>query len=192
MKRKIGSDAVVAALCRRLKASDGDAFEEVFRLFRDDLVRYVRSIVGDDPIAHDLVQDVFLSLWGLRTTLEPSGSLKNYLYRMARNRALRHHRDERLHARKRDEWRNENGANKDVPQARMDAGALDHRIKSWIEELPDRQREAFVLSRFHELSHKEIAALMEISPRTVNNHIMRALENLQGRIQAYDPKFSKR
>ena len=87
-------------LCRRLKASDRGAFEQVFRQLREGLLRYVRSIVENDTVAHDLVQDVFVYLWGLRETLDPSRPLKAYLYRMARNRAYRFLRDERAHAEK--------------------------------------------------------------------------------------------
>lgn len=175
-------------LCRRLRASDRAAFEEVFRLFRDDLLRYVYAIVRDDGDAHDLVQDVFVSLWSLRESLDPARSLRAYLYRMARNRAYRHLRDARLHVEKQPQIAER--LRPSVPEApgdRHDADLLGRRLSAWIEALPERQREAFVLSRFHGLSHHDIAAVMEISPRTVNNHIMRALEHLQACIEAFEP-----
>lgn len=178
------------ALCQRLQASDRAAFEQVFRLLREDLLRHVRSIVNDPALAHDLVQDVFVSLWGLRESLDPSQSLKAYLYRMARNRAYRHLRDERRHRRKQ-ALLSENGTTQPPrplePDATVDAGGLDTRLRAWIHELPARQREALMLSRFHGLSHREVASVMDVSPRTVNNHIMRALKHLADRIQAYEP-----
>lgn len=190
----MASDEVLVTLCRRLKASDRTAFEEVFCLLREDLLRYVYAIVGNDEAAHDLVQDVFLALWGLRTSLEPSGSLKSYLYRMARNRALRHLRDERLHTRKKGEigaGTRETGDSTSVMETKFERDELAGKLRGWIGKLPERQREAFVLSRYHELSHKEIAALMEISPRTVNNHIMRALSELQRRLKSYEAKLQE-
>lgn len=185
-----GTPEVLEALCRRLVQSDRESFERVFRLLRDDLVRYVHSIVGQDTIAHDLVQDVFLALWETRTTLDPSLSLKAFLYRMCRNAAYRHLRDSRTHTRKHDEIRrdyadqHQNGASEEPS---IDAQVLDHRLRAWITDLPERQREALVLSRYHGLSHREVASLMEISPRTVNNHIMRALEHLHEKIRVYEP-----
>ena len=128
--------------------------------------------------------------WDALESLDPTQPLKAYLYRMARNRAYRHLRDERLHAEKhvllmhRAEAR---GPETGWLDAGPDAEQLRLRLHAWIDELPDRQREALVLSRFHELSHREVAAVMGVSPRTVNNHIMRALEHLQGRIQAFEP-----
>lgn len=181
-------------LCRRLKASDREAFERVFRLLREDLLRYVQSIVRSGPVAHDLVQDVFLALWGLRETLDPSQPLRGYLYRMARNRAYRHLRDERSHAEKHVLLQRRAAApGPDAGlDAELDAGVLSERLRAWIEMLPERQREALVLSRFHELSHREIALVMDVSPRTVNNHIMRALEHLQAQVQAFEPTLRVR
>ncbi len=177
-------------LCRRLAASDRVAFERVFRLFRDDLVRYLRSVVKREAVAHDLVQDVFMALWERRETLDPALSLKALLYRMARNASYRHVRDTRTHTRKHElikAERNGQMSNGALSEGGVDAGVLSMKIQQWIGELPERQREALVLSRFHDLSHREIASVMDISPRTVNNHIMRALGHLQERIQAFEP-----
>ena len=186
----MSSSASLAEYCRRLNESDRSAFADLFRLLRDELVRYVRRIVNDDALAHDLIQDVFISLWGLRTSLDPTRSLKAYIYQMAKNRAIRHLRDERIHEEKhqiiKHQSTNHTGK-RGLPDANVDAGALKEKLKTWIHELPDRQREAILLSRFQGLSHKEIADIMAISPRTVNNHIIRALGYLQNRIEAFEP-----
>lgn len=175
-------------LCRRLTRSDGRAFERIYRLIRDELLGYVHSIVTDGPTAHDLVQDVFVSLWNLRTSLDPSRPLRGYLFRMARNRAYRHLRDERIHARKHDVLQRERMESMPtrLPDDDVDADLLDARLRRWLEELPARQKEALVLSRFHGLSHREVGSVMGISPRTVNNHIMRALNALRVRLEAYE------
>ena len=176
--------------CRRLNASDRGAFGDLFRLLRGELILYVRRIVKDDALAHDLIQDVFISLWGLRTSLDPSRSLKAYIYQMAKNRAIRHLRDERIHDEKHKIIKVQSSdlvPTRDLPDSKIDAGTLTAKLKAWINELPDRQREAILLSRFQGLSHREIAEVMSISPRTVNNHIMRALGHLQSRIEAFEP-----
>lgn len=184
------SEAALAALCRRLKASDRAAFERIFRLLREDLVRYAARLTGDGQAAHDLVQDVFLDCWHLRETLDPDRPLRPFLYRMARNRALRYLRDTRTHARKEAELfaeRTSGPAAPADPGAAIDAARLGEELQRWLAALPERQREALVLSRFHQFSHREIAAIMDVSPRTVNNHIMRALEHLQRCAQAFEP-----
>lgn len=185
---------VLEELCRRIKASDRDAFEEVFRMCRDELLRYVRGIVRRNTVANDLVQDVFVDLWGTREGLDPSRSLRAYLYGMARNRALRYLRDTRTHGRKHAilqreaDGRTWNGSGRERD---VDSERLAVMLQRWIEELPERQREALLLSRYHELSHREIAAIMGISPRTVNNHIIRALKFLNDRVRAFEPAMLK-
>ena len=186
----MSSSASFEEYCRRLNESDRSAFADLFRLLREELVRYVRRIVKDDALAHDLIQDVFVSLWNLRTSLDPSRSLKAYIYQMAKNRAIRHLRDERIHDEKHQliKQQSSNKINKrELPDASVDAGTLKTKLRTWINELPDRQKEAILLSRFQGLSHKEIADIMAISPRTVNNHIIRALGHLQSRIEAFEP-----
>ena len=61
------------------------------------------------------------------------------------------------------------------------------RVEGWIEALPDRQREALRLSRVAGLTHQEVAEAMDLSARTVNNHLVRALRTLRDRVRAYDP-----
>jgi len=75
----------------------------------------------------------------------------------------------------------------DAPDEAVEAKDLDAHLTQWIEDLPDRQREALSLSRFEGLSHDAIADVMDISPRTVNNHIVRALRSLRDRLRAYQP-----
>jgi len=178
------------AICERLRASDTSALRELFGLLRDDLLRYVTAIVRDDWIAHDLVQDVFVSLWGLRETLEPGCAIRSYIYRMGRNRAYRHLRDARLHARKHEEIRFERLNGHPVepePGSAIDGEILNQHLRRWTDALPERQREALVLSRFHGMSHREIATVMGISARTVNNHLVRALSFLQEQMKALEP-----
>lgn len=174
------------ALCERLCASDQTALAILFHRLRDPMLRYMQAIVGDAFLAHDLVQEVFLDLWLRRTTLDPKRPLKPYLYRMARNRALRHLRDERRRARKRAEMLPEASPVESLsPDAHLESRQLETLLARWLEELPARQRETLILSRWHGLSHREIAQVMGISPRTVNNHLLRALETLHRRLKAF-------
>ena len=173
-------------LCARLRASDSSALRDLFHLLREELLRYVTAIVRDDTVAHDLVQDVFVSLWDLRERLDPDCALRSYIYRMARNRAYRHLRDERLHAAKHELIMGEQAhmfPQASLPDADTDGELMSEHLRRWLAGLPERQREALSLSRFQGLSHREIAAVMGISARTVNNHILRALAHLEQKIR---------
>jgi RNA polymerase sigma-70 factor (family 1) len=181
--------------CRRLKASDRSAYAELFEAMYEPLFRYVRSITDTPDAARDVTQDAFVRLWEVRDSLSLDQSLEAYLYRIARNRAYNHERNRRTRSEKEEDVREQTSA-QPAPPTRPDtqAGAqqLEERLWRWIGELTDRQREALVLSRFDGLSHDEVADVMGISPRTVNNHIVRALKHLRGRIDDYEPDLLDR
>lgn len=61
------------------------------------------------------------------------------------------------------------------------------KFREWIYDLPERQREAFLLSREQDLSHEEIAEVMDVSPNTVNNHIVKAMRALRDRLKDFRP-----
>lgn len=174
----------------RIRDSDQEALGELFTVLRIPLIRYVLGIVREDTIAHDLVQDSFLSLWKLRESLDPSRSLKAYLYQIARNRAIRHLRDRRTHEEKHGIIKRESSGEiplEEWPDASIERESMHDKLWTWLRALPERQREALELSRFQGLSHREIAEVMEISPRTVNTHITLAIKNLQRNIEDASP-----
>ncbi|HHP7237036.1 RNA polymerase sigma-70 factor [Longibacter sp.] len=178
--------------CRRLTESDRSAYEQVFREMYEPLVRYACSITKSRASAADIVQDVFVRLWESRSRLDPSQSLEAYLYRSVRNRAYNLHRNRRTRSDKQEDVQTEpvgNLSRPPSPDDAMDARDLERHLEAWIDELPNRQREALKLSRFEGLSHEDVAEVMEISPRTVNNHIVRALRSLRERIRTYEPSL---
>lgn len=187
----MSTDEQFTTWCRRIKASDQRAYEQVFRALHDSLFRYALSITGGRASARDVVQDAFMQLWERRSTLDPSRSLEAFLYRMVRNRAYNHQRNHRTRTAKHKLLKEEEGLSHKtsdlLPDTSLNAKTLEAKLEEWIEALPDRQREALLLSRFEGLSHQEIAAVMEISPRTVNNHIVQALKRLRDRIRAFEP-----
>ena len=178
--------------CRRLKASDRAAYAELFEATYEPLFRYVRSITQSAEAARDVTQDAFIRLWEVRESLSPDQSLEAYLYRIARNRAYNHERNQRTRSEKEETVRDRTPAQPAPPTRpddQADAEQFEDRLWQWIGELTDRQREALVLTRFDGLSHDEAADVMDISPRTVNNHIVRALKHLRERVHDYEPNL---
>ena len=169
-----------------VRAGDRGAFAALYDATHDPLYRYTRTITRDDEAAADVLQDVFVKLWSVRHTLDPARSLRALLFGMVRNAALN-----RLRA---DRRRPFDPLGDDDPAApapdaadALAAGDLARALRAWIDALPPRRREAFTLSRFEGLTHEEIAAVMDLAPKTVNNHIVLALQTLRGRLAAYDP-----
>ncbi|TVR63183.1 MAG: RNA polymerase sigma-70 factor [Gemmatimonadales bacterium] len=170
---------------RRVVQSDPSAFESLFRATRESLVRYAFQITGDEAAAADMVQEAFLRFWQRRREHDPSGSVKALLFRTVRNLALNSVRDGKRRAQLLAEGYEPPARATPDPDETLAGQELAGRIRGWMEELPDRQREALTLSRFQGLSHEEIAEVMGVAPRTVNNHLVRALRTLRDRIEAH-------
>jgi RNA polymerase sigma-70 factor, ECF subfamily len=165
---------------RRIRASDERAFHDLFMDSYQPLMRYALNFVKDSDVASDILQEVYAHLWEIRDRLDEKKSLKALLYRMVKNRSInviRSRRPVRLDDVAPSEQPSEEMATESF---RIDAGeVLEQRLSEWIEALPARQREAFELSRYEGLDHHEIAEVMECAPRTVNNHIVSALNTLR-------------
>ncbi len=174
-----------AEWARRLAADDATALRALFDATYEPLWRSVLRIVGDEALARDLAQDAFVRIWDRRATLDPSLSLRALLYRTVRNLALNQLRDDqtRRHLLEDPEAASVSRPRR-APSAlqQIEATELALRLQQFINELPPRQQEALRLSRFDGLSHQEIAEVMGCAPRTVNNHLVRALEQLRARL----------
>ena len=185
------SSRQMAEWCERLRKSDHRAYEEIFRTLYDPLLNYAVYITKSRPVALDIIQDAFLKLWEKRTTLNPDKSVKALLYLIVRNLAFNHNRDTSSRSAKLSDPIYQPLPNDPGPEEAFKASELKEKIDGWIDSLPIRQREALVLSRMQGLSHEEIASVMNVSPRTVNNHIVRALKYIHGQVQGYEPSLLK-
>ena len=172
----------------RIGRSDRRAFDDLFRSFYPVLIRFAMRYLKDKTVSKDIVQEVFVSLWQTRKRIDPARSLKSYLYMMVRNRALNAIRDRSDVYVDHDLASNEQSDQIDDQQMETDSdeSELGQMMKKWIDQLPGRQKEALKLSRFEGLDHDEIAYVMDVSPKTVNNHIVAALKSLRELYQQYE------
>ena len=154
------------------------AFSDFFRKNHDQYVRYAMRFVNEKADALDIVQDVFVKLWKNRLNIDPQKSIVSYLYTSVRNQSLNFIRD---HSSKKETLDEE--IIDEIELEENDSSNLLQALKTCITELPERQREAFELSRFEGLQHHEIAEIMNLSSRTVNNHIVTALKILRDKLQ---------
>ncbi len=171
---------------RRIRESDEEAFHDLFRDSYEPLMRYALNFVRDTDVARDILQEVYAHLWDIRGRLDETRSLKALLYRMIRNRCINYIRSRRPV--RLDDLAPHEQPGEEMPTDELSLQAddeLERQLAGWIEELPPRQREAFELSRFEGLDHHEIAEVMECAPRTVNNHIVSALNTLREQLNTW-------
>ncbi|HOY16938.1 MAG TPA: RNA polymerase sigma-70 factor [Haliscomenobacter sp.] len=159
------------------------AFEWLFRRYFTELCQVVYRVTPDEHLAQDLVQEVLYELWRKRDQLNISTSLRAYLKRAVLNRTLNHLRDNR-------KWSTEERmpelADQEFdPTENLRAEELQKRVDAAIDELPERCRMVFVLSRYEELSYRDIATELGIAEKTVENQVSKALKYLRERLQPF-------
>ncbi|MFN5203556.1 MAG: RNA polymerase sigma factor, partial [Gemmatimonas sp.] len=124
--------------------------------------------------------------WDRRQRLDEEIPLRAWLFRTVRNLALNIRRDDTTRARLLDDPAAVDSAAAPraaaLPDVATEGAELQDRVAVLVTELPNRQREALLLSRVEGLSHAEVAAAMGCAPRTVNNHLVAALSTLRRRL----------
>ncbi len=178
-----------ATWSRRLQQSDPAAHDAVFEALHAPLLRYAIRWVRNETLALDVVQQTFMKLWDFRHRLDPKASLEALLYRMVKNTSIDHLRKkERMQHVEPLDTAPELPVHAPAADDLLEADDLNRHLTAWIEELPTRRREAFLLSRFHGLKHQEISEVMGISAGTVNLHVLHALQHIRQRLDAFQNK----
>jgi RNA polymerase sigma-70 factor (ECF subfamily) len=173
-------------LLDRVRTGDPQAFEALFRNWAERLCAFAHSYV-DQHTAEDVVQDLFRWMWEHRHTLEVPRSLRAWLYSAVRNRSLNALRHERItlafHERlARDSKAHAGAESAATAEAELAADDLAGAIAQVVRAMPPRSREVFTLLRDQHLSYAEVAELLHLSPKTVENHMTRALAFLRARL----------
>jgi len=169
----------------RLKAGEQDAFESIFKLYYAQLVGVAENMLRERAAAEDAVQDVMVELWRRRESLAVETSIRAYLFRAVRNRALNQIRHQRV-APTADPEAAERVA---TPAAdrEFETSELKAVLRKAVASLPERCREVFELSRVQGLPYAEIANVMGISIKTVEAQMGKALRTLRVDLAAYLP-----
>jgi RNA polymerase sigma-70 factor (ECF subfamily) len=173
-------------LLLRIQAGDEGAYDSVFRTWYPVLVRVATALLREIDAAEEVAQDVMLELWRRRHLLDADVSLRAYLLRSIRNRSLNQLR----HLRVRRQSEAEIEATYNAPLGSdqpVVAKELSDAVQAAIRELPPRCREVFELSRVHGLKYAEIAEALEISQKTVEAQMGKALKLMRQRLVEWLP-----
>jgi RNA polymerase sigma-70 factor, ECF subfamily len=172
-------------MAEAIRQGDEAVFDTVFRNLYAPLVRYATSLAdGNTDAAEDMVQQVFSKLWMNRGALSVQHSLKAYLYRMVHNLALNQLRGQKTHNRY-TEHQTRAMAQHATPAPDQMADDLQEQFGRALEVLPPQCRQVFELSRFQELKYREIAEHLDISIKTVETQMGKALKILRQELADY-------
>lgn len=163
----------------RLTSGDEAALSQIYYQYWDLLYKSAYRILGDHDQCADAVQEVFVKLWNMREQLEIRVSLQAYLLASVRYEVFRHIRHSKVHE---DIFTFAEQLSDPSRVDMVEYKELNVEILAAIDQLPDRCREVFKLSRVDYLSHKEIAARLSISTKTVEYHIANGLRFLRTKL----------
>ncbi|MFJ3156085.1 RNA polymerase sigma factor [Pseudomonas protegens] len=169
-------------LLARYRAGDPAAFEVLYQRHRQGLYRFVLSLCGKAELADEVYQETWLSL--IRSTSQPQGraSFRTWLYQIARNRLIDHWRkhgqcnplhdsyDEQLHG---------EADQAPGPEQQLSLCRDQQRIEAALQDLPEDQREVFLLRAHGDLELPEIASLTQAPLETVKSRFRYALKKLR-------------
>lgn len=170
-----------------IKSGDEKALEMLFKEYYQPLCRYANSYLPDPDEAEEVVQSCFIKFWEKREKIDIQSSVKSYLYQIIRNACLNEIKHQKV---------KRNYSEMVIQKGEDFSGAsdektihdeLEDKIRNAIQKLPQQCRVIFTMSRFEELKYQEIADQLNISIKTVENQMGKALKMMRIQLQEYLP-----
>jgi len=176
------------ALLHALRKGEQKAFDTLFRRYYPMLCAYAHRFVEQED-AEEVVQEVMLLMWEKRSELQIEFSLSQYLFKMTYHQALKMITKKEVVSRAETFFYTKH---QDIPED-VDyylIEELSQRIEKAIAALPESYQTAFVMHRFRNMSYKEIAAIYDVSPKTIDYRIQQALKLLREELKDYLPMIA--
>ena len=151
-------------------------FEKLFKDYFNPLCAFAVRYTKDFDTAREIVHNVFVTIWEKRDTVKENQNIRSYLYTSVYNRSLNYIRDSKKTVEL--DPQAEAGLKVEGHQD-LESEELKARIDAAIQSLPDRCREIFVLSRYEELKYSEIAKKLDLSVKTIEVQMSKALKLLR-------------
>jgi len=161
-----------------LRNGSHSAYREIYLTYKDSIRYFLQKLLGSADEAEDLTQTIFVNVWEKRDTLDPTKSIKSYLFSTARNSALNFFRHQKVHHRfiNNEMYQDELDYDSDEAMIAEETACL---IEIAVSRMPKTRREVFTLSRVEGLSNDEIAQKLNMSKDTVYQHISQALRDIR-------------
>ena len=169
----------------RLQKGDSDAFQELYNQYHQPLYHYVLRFVKSPALAEDVLQDVFLKIWEIRSRIDPELSFKAYLYRISRNSVFKLLKkiavDENLRVQVLKQF-SQSVADADLKVLWQQYEELLHAA---INRLPPQRQKVFRLCREEGKTYEQVADELGISRNTVKEHMVLAMKLIREHIDQY-------
>ena len=172
----------VSLLVRSLNASDSKAYSLLFDLFWEEMYVHAFTLVQNEPVAKDIIQEIWIDIWNRREHLHDK-NFEAYLHKSVRNNCYKYFRSRKLstvHL----EVIESLAINPSRTEQKHNLTATQQKVDCAIHKLPKRCQEIFKLSRQQGIRNEKIAIELGISKRTVENQLSKALKAIREALYA--------
>lgn len=170
-----------------LKKQDKRRFELFYKKYYRPLLTVAYRYVENTEIAEEIVHDVFITIWNKADQLNIQSSIKSYLFRSIVNSSLNHIKKEKKQLEKQSAYKI--AQERDLENGRDETNEADEALLKGLEDalalLPEKCKQVMYLSRFGKLKQQDIADQMEISIKTVKNHLTYGFKKLREHIEKH-------
>lgn len=168
-------------------------FNKLFNEYNERFIRFACGYVKERFIAEDIVSEAFMAFWENRCNLKPDTNPPAYILTVIKNRCLNHLQREQTHLHVAEELKNHanwvlqtkintlEACNPDL----LFSKELQSVVYATLQKLPVKTRQVFALSRNHGMTYKEIARTVNLSDKSVEFHISKALSTLRGSLKKF-------
>ena len=169
------------------RIANKEVFEALFRAQYSKLCGYANTFVKDQHASEEIVQEVMFRIWVNRDSLQIKTSIGSYLFRAVRNSCM----NLLKHVEVREDykvWNETMGPGSEHSnEDHLIVSELEKKIREAIDALPMERRRVFIMSRYDGLTYAEIARKLDISVKTVENQMGKALKTLREELADYLP-----
>ena len=175
-------------LLKKIQVTPKVGIEQLFRLHYSPLCKAIYPILRDKATTEDVVQDIFVKIWQDKDQLTTKRIAYPYLRKMAVNKAIDYLR-KKLRKTTAIQGFSKKSIEQENPENQILLKELRAKVEKGIAILPPKRRAIFMMSRQQGLTYKEIAAKLDISVKTVENQMGKALRVLRGKLRGYLSMF---
>ena len=172
-------------LVKRLKNGDLRAFDELYKMYSSKLLYFTLGYVRSNEDAEDIVQEVFLTIWRKHKKIKEEHSFNSYLFTITFNAIKKYFRKKGIEKKHLELFLKTKNTSINNVTSKVEYDDLANQVEKIIDAFPDRRKEIFRLSRESHLSNQEIAEKLNITKKTVENHITTSLKVLRERLDIH-------
>ena len=179
------NDPLLQSMKEKIAEGDQNSFRLLFNMYSARLIRFATTMVRSNEAAREVVDEVFIKIWRNKTSITNIQNLTVYLYSATKNTALNY-----LSARAKENITDSFDffavqiSDEQNPEKKLITSELLKKINTAIDQLPPRCKMVFKLIREDGLSYKEVGAILNISPKTVDAQMVIAVKQISEKVRA--------